>query len=435
MVLILLKLFLLLAGVLLVSNIAKGQFLNITPNSSDSSITVYLSNSPTSTHGNRIEPMGLTNGKTDIFWLRYSKIFFDSLGKVLSNSDQATMLALTPSKQMIPVNKSALTFQQNQVVALSDTFLAARTYVNSNFLRKTTADSIYQHVLPVGTTGEVWRANGTKATLDKDLVQLWNVDNTSDLNKPISIATNAALNLKVNQIDSNIPGGYVTPYFLAASYATISSLATKQNALSGTGFVKISGSTVSYDTSTYLTTESDPLFDTKFSAKTTSGLAEGSNLYYTNTRARNSVSAGAGITYDVSTGTISNALATVPDSIQVYRLNGAVVNQKIKMLCDTITVTGSASGFTIDISALGFTQIFTHQVVAVRNTSSASASPNVSVKSWTNTSLVLNIVEDNTATQNVLLNLVGGLTSVLSGNPSVFANISGLKVAVLVIGY
>lgn len=34
----------------------------------------------------------------------------------------------------------------------------------------------------------------------------------------------------------------------------------------------------------YLTSESDPMFDTKFAAKTTTGLTEGSNLYWTNAR-------------------------------------------------------------------------------------------------------------------------------------------------------
>ncbi len=54
-------------------------------------------------------------------------------------------------------------------------------------------------------------------------IGLGNVDNTSDLNKPVSTATQTALNLKQNQ-------------------------------LNGTGFVKASGTTISYDNSTYLST-------------------------------------------------------------------------------------------------------------------------------------------------------------------------------------
>lgn len=46
-------------------------------------------------------------------------------------------------------------------------------------------------------------------------------------------------------------------------------------------------------------------FNTAFSAKSTSDLAEGSNEYFTTSRARASVSAGNGISYNSSTGVIS----------------------------------------------------------------------------------------------------------------------------------
>lgn len=46
-------------------------------------------------------------------------------------------------------------------------------------------------------------------------------------------------------------------------------------------------------------------FNTAFSAKTTSNLSEGTNLYFTNTRARNAVSATGSISYNSSTGVFS----------------------------------------------------------------------------------------------------------------------------------
>jgi len=56
-------------------------------------------------------------------------------------------------------------------------------------------------------------------------------------------------------------------------------------------------------------TETDPLFDTKFSAKTTTNLTEGINQYYTNTRARGSISlttTGTGAaSYNSSTGVLN----------------------------------------------------------------------------------------------------------------------------------
>lgn len=79
-----------------------------------------------------------------------------------------------------------------------------------------------------------------------------------------------------------------------------------------------------------ISSELDPLFDSKFALKNTSSLTEGSNLYWTTTRfnfafggkttndlaelgnlyfttirARNSISANSGVNYDASTGNIS----------------------------------------------------------------------------------------------------------------------------------
>jgi hypothetical protein len=49
-----------------------------------------------------------------------------------------------------------------------------------------------------GTTSQYYRGDKTFQTLDKSAVGLSNVDNTSDANKPISSATQTALNLKAN---------------------------------------------------------------------------------------------------------------------------------------------------------------------------------------------------------------------------------------------
>ncbi|MCA0231562.1 MAG: hypothetical protein LCH91_13905 [Bacteroidetes bacterium] len=52
--------------------------------------------------------------------------------------------------------------------------------------------------ITVGTTAQYWRGDKTFQTLDKSAVGLSNVDNTSDANKPISTATQTALNGKAN---------------------------------------------------------------------------------------------------------------------------------------------------------------------------------------------------------------------------------------------
>ena len=139
---------------------------------------------------------------------------------------------------------------------------------------------------------------GTVSGITKSMVGLGNVDNTSDANKPVSTATQTALNLKVNISDT---ASMLTPYFRDADTSSLnltsrfntklnisdtlnmlvpylrktdttlmlspyfrdadtsqlnltSRFTAKQNTLSGTGFVKANGTTISYDNSTYLTT-------------------------------------------------------------------------------------------------------------------------------------------------------------------------------------
>jgi len=81
-----------------------------------------------------------------------------------------------------------------------------------------------------------------------------------------------------------------------ANYALASSVPTNTNQLTnGSGFL------TGY-------TETDPLFNTKFAAKSTTDLLEGNKLFYTDTRARNAITlttTGSGAaTYNASTGAL-----------------------------------------------------------------------------------------------------------------------------------
>jgi hypothetical protein len=53
-----------------------------------------------------------------------------------------------------------------------------------------------QPFITAGTTSQYYRGDKVMATLDKSAVGLSNVDNTSDVNKPVSISTQSALNAK-----------------------------------------------------------------------------------------------------------------------------------------------------------------------------------------------------------------------------------------------
>jgi hypothetical protein len=60
-----------------------------------------------------------------------------------------------------------------------------------------------ENTITAGTTSQYFRGDKTFQTLNKTAVGLANVDNTSDLNKPISTATQTALNLKANLAGGN----------------------------------------------------------------------------------------------------------------------------------------------------------------------------------------------------------------------------------------
>lgn len=61
-----------------------------------------------------------------------------------------------------------------------------------------TSFSAKEPAISSGTTSQYWRGDKTFQTLDKSAVGVPNIDNTSDANKPVSTATQTALNLKAN---------------------------------------------------------------------------------------------------------------------------------------------------------------------------------------------------------------------------------------------
>jgi hypothetical protein len=72
-----------------------------------------------------------------------------------------------------------------------------------------TALNAKENTVTAGTTNQYYRGDKTFQTLDKSSVGLSNVDNTSDANKPVSTATQTALNAKQNTITT----GTISQYF------------------------------------------------------------------------------------------------------------------------------------------------------------------------------------------------------------------------------
>lgn len=118
---------------------------------------------------------------------------------------------------------------------------------------------------------------------------------------------------------------------------------------------------------------------------------------------------------------------SLSDSTEYYN-SGGRVSQKMKVWCDTFTPS-TGNGHSVSISSAGFANIVSVNAIAIKNTGTSTSVPNVAIKSYSTTSVTLNIIEGNAS----LVNLLG--SNVLLGPSTAFANTSGLKVCVTVTGY
>ena len=79
----------------------------------------------------------------------------------------------------------------------------------------------------------------------------------------------------------------------------------------------------------YTSTRANTDFDTRLSTKTTTNLTEGSNLYYTNTRARNAISVTGSGSYNASTGviTVTGGVTSVNTKVGDVTLNTTDISE------------------------------------------------------------------------------------------------------------
>ncbi|MEY4383927.1 MAG: hypothetical protein RI995_1469, partial [Bacteroidota bacterium] len=80
-----------------------------------------------------------------------------------------------------------------------------KDYVDATIVTATSSvtDATKEPMIATGTSSQYYRGDKSWQTLDKSAVNLGNVDNTADANKPVSTATQTALNLKANTSDVN----------------------------------------------------------------------------------------------------------------------------------------------------------------------------------------------------------------------------------------
>lgn len=89
------------------------------------------------------------------------------------------------------------------------------------------------------------------------------------------------------------------------------------------------------------------------------------------------------------------------------------------MIAHVTVVPTVANGGVLDISGLGFTTIANIQVSVTRNTAVPNDVPSVAVKSFTNTSIVYNLIQGNNAVVAILgINVLSGMPNAFVTTPS-----------------
>jgi hypothetical protein len=114
---------------------------------------------------------------------------------ITDNSDEVT-LNITPTVVEVNINKGGSFAKWGDLYGT----LSDQTDLQNALNAK-------EPTITAGTTSQYWRGDKSWQALDSSSVGLGNVNNTSDLNKPISTATQTALNAKFNN-----PTGNTTQY-------------------------------------------------------------------------------------------------------------------------------------------------------------------------------------------------------------------------------
>lgn len=166
---------------------------------------------------------------------------------------------------------------------------------------------------------------GTVSGITKGMVGLGSVNNTSDIDKPISSATQTALDAKASTTDLSTHASDTTNIHGIADTAALETQTGAQTKADAAE------------------TAANDYTDTQIGALTTGNITEGLNLYFTDERAQDAVgnSVGAGLTYTDSTGAIGvQTNYTGGGGITVDSFNALVIDTDVVVTkSDTQTLT------------------------------------------------------------------------------------------------
>ena len=158
-------------------------------------------------------------------------------------------------------NSSGYVIQSGKIENLN---LPTATYTDGDILYlSATVAGGYTIIKPLAPDhicklGSVTRAHPTLGSIEVKIENGWQLDELSDVK--IAVVPNDSTLLQFSRVDSlwhdvSVTNAIGTKYLKPTDTASLSSrINTKQTQLNGTGFVKASGTTISYDNSTYVTT-------------------------------------------------------------------------------------------------------------------------------------------------------------------------------------
>lgn len=284
--------------------------------------------------------------------------------------------ATGPGNVTATINPNAVTYSKIQNISATNKVLG----------RVSTGAGTVEEISTTGT-GDVLRSNSPTITTPVGLVKgdvgLGNVDNTSDVNKPVSTAVQTALNLKINSSDkganngvasldaggkiptSQLPTGaliYKGVWNASTNTPTISdasgqngwmynvNVAGTQNLGSGSLTFAVGDQVIHNGTVWQLAPNGTAV--TSVNGQTgavvlnTANISESSNLYYTDTRVRSALSATAPLTFNSTSGNFSMNQATTS-------ANGYLTSTDWNIFNNKQSAGSYLTGLTGDISATG----------------------------------------------------------------------------------
>jgi hypothetical protein len=247
-----------------------------------------------------------------------------------------------------------------------------------------------ENAITIGTTAQYWRGDKSFQTLDKSAVGLGNVDNTSDANKPVSTATQTALNLKVDKAGDTMTGALdidvtlagTTPLLFIKNISPngVASLLTTNDMSNFLSF-GVTGSTI-----TGLPIPNDEAFlfsSNAINAATT--LADGFKWYQDGTQV----------------ASIINAVFTA-SSIDAHPVNFTGLTQATPTISDFVPFTNGATNYKANLNEMPVStaqQTAIDAKVANNLTASTTVAPS---KTAVNTALALKVAKAGDTMTNTL---------------------------------